>query len=150
MSSKDLVNKRKQQKSKFELEYVKEKIVDYLAFLEQNPIEHSSLAFSLHSIIDEIEYAEQLLDGHEPFKLPEGYREKMTFSLVEAFVDGRDYSGYIREQSEYEIEDMSDEEFYQTYCECFYDADDDTEEIQIINTIEDILAKEELEEVINE
>lgn len=149
MSKKDEVKKRKQEKKKFELTYLRERIVDYLAFLESNPIEHSSLAYSLDSVLDDIDYAFKLLDGYVPWKLPEGLREKMEPALIESFAEGKDYGGYLYEQSEIEIDEMDDEEFYNNYVDCFWNEDED-EQDQYIQIVEDIKAKEELEEAINE
>ena len=93
MSSQDLVNEKIKSKKKFELTYLKENIVNYLAFLEQNPIEHSNLKSTLYKLLSEIDYNHKLLDGFEPpapFELPEGYREKLEKIVIQNFVDGRD------------------------------------------------------------
>lgn len=155
MTDKDVIKERQDEKKKFELRYFKERIVDYLAFLESNPIEHSTLNNTLRNALIEVDYAQQLLDGFEPptpFSLPEGYRAKMQQGLIDYFAEGKDYSGYIYEQAEYEVEEMDDETFFDefecAFCDDFHDGEG--EEYEFIKTINDIKDKEKLEAVINE
>lgn len=149
MTDKDVIKERQEEKSKFELRYFKEKIVDYLAFLESNPIEHSSLNTTLRNTLIEVNYAQQLLDGFEPpipFSLPEGYRAKMQQTLIDYFAEGRDYSGYAREEAEYEVDDMDDETFFENFEQAFGEG----KEYEFIKIINDIKDKEKLELAINE
>jgi hypothetical protein len=152
MSSNKLVKEHKQRKFKEEISTIEYRLVESISNLEimDNKLTNR-LITRLNSALYELERVKEYVDGSkQPFELPDGYREKMTPILIETFAEGKDYSGYIYEQAESEVIEMNDEEFYESYCECHSYEEDGEEQDEYIKTIEDILAKEQLEEALNE
>ena len=152
MTRNEQVQKRKSQKFKDEIESIEYRLVESMANLD---LLDKDITKELYGALDTALY--QLIkikthveNGTEPFKLPEDYREKMTQDLIEVMAEGKDYSGYIYEQSEAEVYAMNDEEFYENYYNCFSHVENGEEQDKYIKTIQDILTKEKLEEAINE
>lgn len=152
MSSNKLVNKHKEEKFKNEISTIEYRLVESITNLELIDNEVTNrLVDRLNSALWELERVKEFVEsGKKLFKLPEGYREKMTPMLIDTFAEGKDYSGYMYEQAESEVVSMTDEEFYDAYCECLSYEEDGEEQDEYIKTIDDIIAKEELEEAIHE
>ena len=66
---------------------------------------------------------------HVDFKLPDDLAEAVVKEVVQRYVDGRDYSGYIREQAEHEVADMHDYELMEEYEECIYWDDEEDQDL---------------------
>lgn len=152
MTRNEQVQKRKNQKFKDEVESIEYRLVESMANLD---LLDKDMTKKLYKALDTALYEltrvkTHVENGTEPFKLPEGYREKMTQDLIEVMAEGKDYSGYIYEQSEAEVLDMTDEDFYENYFNCLSYVENGEEQDKYIKTIQDILTKEKLEEAINE
>ena len=154
MSSEELIKKHREQRFESEVGTIEYRLVESMSFLDLQGDDMTNKLYSaLDKALTELQTVkEHIKNGTRPFKLPEGYRAKMEDSLIEALAEGRDYSDYIYESAQNEVHNMDDEEFFDEYEAIFYDEDGDyhEEENKIINTIQDILDKEKLEEVINE
>jgi hypothetical protein len=155
MSRKELVEKHLKHKFESEIGTIEYRLTESIANLElmKSPLTEKLLA-SLDDALTELTIVQNHIKNGtqppKPFKLPEGYRDRMEPMLIDRFVEGRDYSGYIREQATYEVEDMTDEQLFEEFEACFYDEDCYEEEMRVISTIQDIKDKEDLEEIIHE
>jgi co-chaperonin GroES (HSP10) len=99
---------------------------------------------SLRTVLQSIEFVEELLRGdHEDF-IPTEYKDRMQRYVIESMSSGDSDGAW--ENAEYRVEKMTDKELFEEYSNCIYDDEED--ELSII--MKDILASKELMKVVNE
>lgn len=130
----------------------KSQLADFITHLNEAGDERTSrLNNYLVDAQTQLKKTEKVLILNKPmFKLPPGFRSKMVTAVTEHLAEGRDYSGYAYEEAEYEAQFMDDQELYDQYYESKKLVIKYVIEDSMINTVEDILNKEKLMEVINE
>jgi len=125
------VNKKLEEKKRFELRYLKDRVIDTLVFLSTNSINGSNLESKLNSVIYEIKRTEAILNGKHDLVLPEEIKQKMYEYCVDAISQNRDNFSYTTQLVEEEIGEYTDFELFNEYSSLVDNDDDETLQLMI-------------------